>query len=412
MGSAYRLRCLWALFLFCLWFHVIQLKGLILIGAFILAAGTTFITNWLALIPWRKTKGTHWSERARLLYPAVVAARWNLWSIPAVFTLAVVLLWPGASPPWLLTGTISLLGAYVGTSFLDHEVFARVSMRELLRLTVISLLVRYLSWFVFISAVVWMPSEFNLSAWTIGGSVIAFWMVWARYGWLWVGKKLGIYLPAPERLSKITAETSARMNISYREVLLMRSPFCQAYAVFSGRKLLFSERLLEISSDEEIAAICAHELAHLTESKAVRFSRYIKMLTYLPWMFFTPLLHAFGMIAFFGLILITVYVPRIYGSLSRKLESRADAMAKANEGDSGVYARALARIYEDNLTPAVTTKTNKTHPDLYDRLLAAGVTPDFPRPSPAVSSTWHGWVFSWLAGLLFGIFAIRFVQSL
>lgn len=353
----------------------------------------------------------HWSERARLLYPAATAARWNLWTIPAILTLTVALLWPNTSPLWLFAGIVSLLGAYVGNSFMYHEVFERVSKYELLRQTGIGLLVRFLNWIVFISAAVWMPSQFNLLAWTIGGTVIVFWILWAQFGWLWAGRKLGVYLPAPERLRKIVGDTSAKMNISYREVLLMRSPFCQAYAVFNGRKLLFTERLLEISSDEEIDAISAHELAHLTESRAVRFSRYIKMLTYLPWMFFSPLLHTFGIIAFFGLMMITVFVPRIYGSISRKLESRADAMAKATESDLGVYARALARIYEDNLTPAVTKKTHRTHPDLYDRLLATGMTPDFPRPAPPSAAAWHGTMLSWLAGILFGIFAIRFIQS-
>ncbi len=325
--------------------------------------------------------------------------------------LTVVFTWPDTSLLWFFTGIFSLLGAYAGTSFMDYEVFSRVSKRDLFRQIVIGLLVKVLKWVVFISAVIWMPNEFNLLAWSIGGIVILFWLFWAWNGWLWVGKKLSLYLPAPERLSKIAADTSARMNIPYGEVLMIRSSFCQAYAVFNGRKLLFTERLLEVCSDEEIAAICAHELAHLTESKAVHLSRYIQILTYIPWIFFSPLLHTFGIIAFLGLVLITIYVPRIYGSMSRKLESRADSMAKANEGDPGIYARALTRLYEDNLTPAVTSGQNKTHPNLYDRLLAAGVTPDFPRPAAPAAMARHGQTFNCVAWGMFAIFAIRFAQS-
>jgi hypothetical protein len=45
------------------------------------------------------------------------------------------------------------------------------------------------------------------------------------------------------------------------------------------------------------------------------------------------------------------------------------------------YARALERIYEVNLTPAV-LGGRPMHPHLYDRLLAAGVQPSYPRPAP------------------------------
>jgi len=102
--------------------------------------------------------------------------------------------------------------------------------------------------------------------------------------------------------------------------------------------------------------------------------------------------------------------PVIYRKLSRKLESRADQMAKSNEGDAGTYARALTRLYEDGLLPAVSPKNQTTHPHLYDRILAAGVTPDFPRPASAVSMAWYGYLFTTTLGLLFAAFAIRLMH--
>jgi hypothetical protein len=85
-------------------------------------------------------------------------------------------------------------------------------------------------------------------------------------------------------------------------------------------------------------------------------------------------------------------------------------MAKTNEGDAGTYARALSGLYQDSLLPAVMAKGRSTHPHLYDRLLAAGVTPDFPRPKAAKSMAWHGTMFAMLAGILFGIIAIKQTQ--
>lgn len=376
-----------------------------------LAAGLTFGTNWLALMPWRGSKDKHWSEQARLAYPVFVAARSNLWTVPAIFVLAVLLLWPDSSPLWVFTGIAAMLGAQAGTLPADREVFPRIALHELFNQLLIVFLLRFLIWFVFIMAVVLMPDEFNDMAWQIGGGVVGLWMVWSYGGFVWVGRKLGLFRPAPERLQKVVEDTSARMGVKFREVLLMRSPMAQAAALIQKRKLLFTERLLELCPDDEVAAICAHELAHLTEPKSARYSRSIQMLMFFPWIYFNPLIHTFGIIGFFGLLFTTLIVPRIYKRISRKLESRADQMAKANERDAGTYARALTRLYQDNLAPAVIAKERATHPHLYDRLLAAGVTPDFPRPIAAKTMAWHGSMFAGLAGVLFAIFALRLVHA-
>lgn len=390
------------------------MDGLILIGAFLLTAGAVFITNWLALRPWRCNKDKHWSEQARLAFPVIVAARSNLLIVPCVLVLTVLLVWPDSSPLWLFTGIAAVLGGYAGTFPLDRELSPRMSFQGWLRQAAIGMLLRFLVVFVFLGAAVLMPDEFNLLALAIGCGMLGLWIIWSRGGLVWLGRMLGLFQPAPERLQRIVTDTSARMGVPVREVWLLRSPAAQAFAMPGARTLGFTERLMELLSDDEIASVCAHELAHLTESKTDRYSRSIQMLTFLPWIYFNPLTHAFGpavgFIAFYGLVFTTLGVPRIYRKISRKLESRADEMAKANEGDAGTYARALAKLYADNLTPAVSAKSHATHPHLYDRMLAAGVTPDFPRPAAASLMAWHGHLFAVVVGLLFAIFAIHLMQ--
>ena len=84
--------------------------------------------------------------------------------------------------------------------------------------------------------------------------------------------------------------------------------------------------------------------------------------------------------------------------LSRRLEARADRLACAHEPDPGAYALALAKLHEENLIPAVTRQ--RLHPDLYDRLLAARVQPDYPRPNKPSALAFHALVLSMLLGLL------------
>ena len=392
-------------------FSLPGLNAFIIIGAVLLSAGITFATNWLALIPWRRGRDKHWSEQARLVHPVVVAARANLWIVPCIFILTVVLLWPKSSPLWVFTGMAAILGAYAGTIPLDREVFPRILLRDSLRLSAVGLLLRFLIWLVFIGAAVFMPNQFNLLAWGIGLGVGCLWLIWLRGGFIWTGRKLGLILPATERLQSVAANTAAKMNVPFREILLLRVPVAQALAFPTTRRVMFTERLLEICPDDEVAAICAHELGHLTESKTARFSRSIVMMTFLPWIFFNPLTHVFGLLAFYGLLFATIATPVIFRKISHNLEARADKMAKANEGDAGTYARALTRLYADNLAPAVAAKNRASHPHLYDRLLAAGVTPDFPRPAAAASMALHGRIFAWIVGLLFAAFAFQLMNT-
>ena len=295
---------------------------------------------------------------------------------------------------------------------MDHEVFARIALKDLLRQVAVGWAIRFLLWFVFLVAIALMPNEFNASSVIIAVVVLGLLILWTRDGWIYVGRKLGLFLPSPERLQLIVQGTSARMNVSVGEVCLMRSSLAQAFAMPASRRLLFTERLLELLSDQEIAAVCTHELAHLTEARSDYYKRYVSWFIFLPWIFFNPMVHTFGLLGFVVLILVTLLAPLLYRRLSQKLELRADLIAHSNEPEPGAYAEALVRLHQDNLVPAVLAKKRATHPDLYDRLLAAGVTPDFARPAPAHYMAWHGHLFAGALGLLAMIVILRLTQYL
>src|SRR5258708_337607 len=74
----------------------------------------------------------------------------------------------------------------------------------------------------------------------------------------------------------------------------------------------------------------------------------------------------------------------------RRMEIRADVFGRWLHADKSIYARALAKLYQANETPAVMSRKRMVHPHLYDRLLAAGITPDFPRPD-TLPPVWLAW---------------------
>ncbi len=364
-------------------------------------------TNWLALIPWRRAKGQHWTERARVYHPVRAAAASNLWVLPIVLTLAVISLWPNEAPHWAFVALVTAMGAVAGTLPMDREVFPRIPLRDLLYLAAVSWLIRFLMWLVLLGAVTLMPDAFGIETLVIAGAVLTLCVLWDRDGWIHVGRKVGLFLPAPERLQRIVRDTAARMGVAYREVHVMRAPLAQAYAMPGSRRLVFTERFLQLLSDDAIAAICSHELAHLTEARSDYFKRHIAWLMFLPWILLKPMVHAFGMMGFLLLLFTTALAPVLFRRVSSKLETRADDIARSNEPDLGAYARALAQLYEDSLVPAVHAKQHATHPHLYDRLLAAGATPDYPRPVAADSMSWHGVLFAAALGILAAIHVIH-----
>jgi Zn-dependent protease with chaperone function len=375
--------------------------GLLLIIIPVWSAGCTFVINWLGLIPWRRSKDQHWTERARLYFPVRSVAISNLWVFPALTTILCIIgrsSYPELFPPWPAVALFSAAGTLVGTVPMDREVFPRIAGKSLWRQVALGFLVRFLLWFVFLAALALMPDEFNLLSLLIFGAVVLLWLLWNRGLSIKTMVALGWLCPPPERLTRIVHSCSERMQVPVQQTWLMKSSLAQAYAMPGRSTLIFSERLLEVLSDEEIAAVCHHELAHLTEPRRVVLTRYAVGLATLPWVLIKPMLGTLHEAGFYLLLLNTLLTPYLYRKLSVKMEKRADEVAKTNEESDGVYARALLRLHEDNLLPAVMGGSSHTHPHLYDRLVAAGTTPDFPRPKPAARSTIYGTICSGALG--------------
>lgn len=375
------------------------------------SAFITYVGNGLALQPWRKAREQHWTERARRYFPARGTAANNLWVIPIVVCLGMTLLWAEAAPHWSLVALVSAVCTTLATVPMDREVFPRIPWPSLWRQVGLGWIMRFLMWSFFLIAIALMPKEFNLECLGIAAALIGLLVWYEQIGGMYLGKKLGLLAEPPERLRRIVNDTADRMNIPYRELWLLRTSFAQAYAIPGRRRLLFSERLLEIMSDAEIAAVCAHELAHLSEARKDYALRYLSYLTFLPWIFLTPALNTFGILGLFGLLGLTLTVPILFKKISHRLEVRADNIAHSNETDPGIYAQALARLYEDSLLPAVNPKNNATHPHLYDRLIAAGVTPDFPRPEPPPALSWQGTFFAGLLGMLAVLLILQSIRN-
>jgi Zn-dependent protease with chaperone function len=238
---------------------------------------------------------------------------------------------------------------------------------------------------------------------TVTVVVITLWLIWG--GMLWLLRATRVLIAAPPRLARIIANVAAQMNLPLPRAGLLRGYGANAIAFPVTHTLLVTERALKSLSDEELAAVCAHEFAHLNEPRGVILARILSAFVLLPGIFFKPAIEAWQTAGYLGICVALVVFSKVTTAFRRRMEARADSVALVHEGPSpGTYARALERLYELNRLPAV-LRGRLTHPNLYDRLLAAGVTPEYPRPAAPPRFSWqYGMVLLLLAASGFGIF--------
>ncbi len=385
--------------------HLIQMA----VGAFVATYVLSRLMGHMALRPWRKSAGQHWTQRANLLFPARVTATLCLLILPVDIYLAMK--WYCLQRPMshtLGTGLIWLIlfCAFAG-SFLAQESFLRKIYPELnfglfVRTVFANLLLRGGLILVLCVTILTMPSVFSLRTWLQAAGALAV-LLAMQYG---LSRQILVWLrlfkPADEHLQKLVADTAGCMRVTVSKVWISQSVLASAYALPVTKELIFTRELLRQLNDDQIAAVCAHELGHLTESRAVRLARQMNALLFYPLVFINPVTSLMHNDFLFPVIWVTLAlgIKILMARLGRRMEVRADAIARAQQVQPAVYARALEQIYQVNQMPACMGRRKAVHPNLYDRMIAAGVTPDYAKPRPPRGNTVWGLILSAALGIL------------
>jgi Zn-dependent protease with chaperone function len=359
--------------------------------SFLVAALVTAFFNWLALIPWRKAAaGLPWTERAAILFPARSSAASNIWFVIAGVALAARAVSPGSYPVFALVG--GLLGALAGTYPIDRAIHPDFPPASWLHIVAGRWIIEALGWVILAGFALTVPHTLNAKAWMLVGAYIvvdAALRLWLR---LRLMKWLRLLRAPTERLSGIVHTVSGKMGIWPRATWVMPGPGCNAVAFTVTRELAFTQKLLDTLSDEEISCICAHELGHLTESAWVAAARIVTALWTFVLILAVPIGFEYGPDGLGVLLAVLGLARYLVRKIFRRMERRADNVAAAG-GDPSVYARALERIYMANQMPATMPgKRRMIHPDLYDRMTAAGITPGYPRPRAPHARSWTSYV--------------------
>jgi Zn-dependent protease with chaperone function len=308
------------------------------------------------------------------------------------------------APRWILAGLAAWAGVILATYPFSKEVSPELTARDWLHQVVAGWSQTFLWWGIVVGIAVLMPAELDWNSWVLLGVYFGATVAWVFGGLIWFGKKMRVFRPAPEQLKNIVEEVSQRMKIPVRGVWLAQSSASTAYILPYTRDVFFSSNLLEKLGPDEIAAICAHELGHCCEPRRVLIARLASCLAWVPFLFIKPWFHHSGLASVFMAVGANWIIRLWMQDLNHHMEVKADRHARENEIDAGVYARALARVYEDNLAPAVLHQKH-SHPHLYDRLVSAGIAPNFARPAPPDSRSIYN-KFLWVVLIVVGIIAL------
>ena len=331
----------------------------------------------------------HWAERARRLFPFKILRICSLSLVPVAYG-AGASFYPDSLlpiPKWMFCILIYLTG-FGSTNWAIWSLGRRYQLQpepfwERLRKTA-AVVFLYGPIIVFTITAAALPDEWNWRYAIVlcAGLLIYFWLQFG--GFLRIGRWLGFLRPADPESSEMARELARHWQRPEPSVWLFFLGSANALALPFARAILLTEKVWTHFSPDEMKAVLAHELAHLYEDKITRLIRLLAPLLYLalmklildlvrnperglPFLAWCPVIMA-------GFI--------VLNRRRRQMEVRADAFGSRVHEDKSIYARALAKLYQANEMPAVMAKTRMPHPHLYDRLLAAGITPDFPRPAP------------------------------
>jgi len=367
-------------------------------AAFLLAALGEYMASVVASAPlWRLRADAHWTERAR--------RSWGLRSVLSsgptmLFGMSLVIFgaWEKSEETGL-SYVIIPLALFAGAIFGSLPHLRRLG-EETVSSTValgdyaIAFLVRTPAVLVLL-----MMLALLVPRWLDSGSVAIMAVSFALSLALTLGlglpcaQAVGLLTAAPARLEKVVAETCALQGYPLPRVFVLHWRWANAMAFSFAPVIAFTPASLRLLSDEELAAICAHELAHRQETRAQKLVRLSGLLVIFPAFTLPVWAKEFGAPGIIIPLAFFAVGTRFLRGFSQRMEKRADQAAHGVSEDPAVFAGALEKCYRFNMVPAVMRGKRHTHPHLYDRLIAAGIQPSYPRPeAPSV--------FPGIAGLI------------
>ena len=369
----------------------------------VIAYCLVWLADTISAVPFDRSLDAHWTEKARMLWPVRIANSANVLVVPLLLHALHWHLAPSSILAWPLYDLAAFVGAWYAGYPLARKVYPSVDHNAWLLAAWPSLITILLSSGLPVFAGLAMPPAISPLFWLLTLSYLGLHIANLYGSVRWLLRRTGQLHPASMRLQQLIDKAIKEQNVPIPRCWELETLDAQAYALPITKELMFTRPLLASCTDAELSSIVQHELAHLNEPCFAKATRLIASLVYAPLVFITPLMAWLGFSGFILAIALFYLLHHMRVMVGQRMEVRADAHAVTNQSVDGTYARALLIIHRHNLIPAVMGGSNRTHPHLYDRMQAAGIHPEFERPTAAASFSTPGRIYSIALGILFAI---------
>jgi len=366
-----------------------------LVVVFVMSYLVSALAARLALRPLARAEAAPWTERARLLFSAAIGQE----RVKNALLFAAACVATATSAPlhalsgWRLLPLLGLaaVGGYVAGCSNRFEAARFPGGRNRYSFTTLALssLLGFLRspWIVLLLLAI-MPMHFGpgaLAICVIAGIAIGR----TTYGnSLRPLRRSGLLSPATPPLRSMVRELAEKYGQPEPDTWVYDAREANAFAYANDRQLIITRALLTRLPALQVRAVLAHEFGHLTESRWNKLTRLL--MACLPvWVALAyPILGEYGLAVAAGYVVVLYLLARRIPGWLRRFEHRADETAHDSTDDPTHFGRAIEAITRINLTPVAFAADWGTHPQTYDRMIAAGVTPTYPRPAPPVR--WPG----------------------
>jgi len=366
----------------------------------------TILLNRWSLGDWEQTATEHWTERARRFFPIQSSAQLNLFL--GAINAGLLGYWTARVGPAgvVLFGLAGLVGGLAGNYFINRRIEPRWTPRRYSVAVARGWGILLLIAGAFFTAHSMIGAAFDSRAVLVVAIFLAANVWFVTAGAYQLLRFLGALRRAEPHLESLVQSEADRLGIRVKEVSILDDLRPLAFAMPIGRRVFLTDSLCRELSPLELRSVVVHELGHLTEPGPILAGRILGQLLLVPLLLMKPLAVASSGWAI--PLLLTTFVGLICGSklLSRRMERRADQLASLGSDRSVAYAAALEKIYSLNLLPASGIARGRAHPDLYDRMIGAGIQPDYPRPKAPEAANWTVLVWGGLC-LIQSVPAIR-----
>ena len=368
----------------------LQAAELIIFFATVVIAAISAVAGALVILPPSRMLDLPWWERARRTYPARLAPSITIFVLTQVLMPVQALYFGTIGIPalpiyWVIAGTLAaILAASAVAIFMAWLASPRRwPLWKWFAGFVSAVHIRFPNTIIYaalIPALYLLPH--NLSAvffvLCIGAVAMA---VAAWGGSMWIARILGLARPALPRAEPAADWAAERVGVRASAVFELIWPAVRVDSFVFSRYLIFTDAAATLLTDDELFALAVREMTSFQHPRLFGTLRVLDTVLIYFILTCTAIGATIGGHALLIGTLIGFSGAMLMRPFYRRAQLKADALAATAAIDATSALRALERQFELNLQPmvAITNRSKDAH--LYDRMVAAGIPPSYPRPA-------------------------------